>query len=67
MKLIKTIAVERITVKVYRNAEWDEYVAVPFVDGRKCIGSEYNSPDKDDAISTAYHMAAHFNPDAAAW
>jgi hypothetical protein len=39
--------------KVYRDAEWDEYRVVFYVDGKKQMGADYHDSDRTSAIQTA--------------
>ena len=50
-----------ITMKVYKNTEWNEYVVKPFVNG--ICASEvtwYYCDDKEDANDTAAYMLNSF-------
>lgn len=54
-KLIETIKNETLgnVAKVYRDAEWNEYVVVFCALGVKQEGADYHTDDKEDAINTA--------------
>lgn len=43
-------------VKVYRDVEWDEYVARLFLDAKPIPASDYFTDDKDDALEAAAAM-----------
>lgn len=59
-KLIKTLTSDRTMVKVYFDAEWEEYIARLYY--KKPFGwqeqtkASYHSDDKEDALSTAADM-----------
>lgn len=44
-------------VKVYRDAEWDEYRARLYVNGVLQPEADYHTDDRDDAKATAWAMA----------
>lgn len=47
-----------VTVKVYRDTEWDEYVARLFVNGVEKKQAAYHDSDKDSCLHTAKCMVA---------
>lgn len=55
-KLIRTYFVADREAKVYRDAEWNEFVVV-FHDHSAVSESDYHTDDRDDAMSTALTWA----------
>ena len=49
-RLIQKQEQENITLKVYRDSEWNEFIAIILVNGKKEM--EYFTDYKDDAIMT---------------
>lgn len=43
-------------VRIYRDAEWDEFRARLFVDGRLYEPGDYHTDDQDDAWDTGMRM-----------
>lgn len=41
--------------KVYRDAEWDEFVVVFYAAGVRQAGADYHTSDRGDAIGTCRH------------
>lgn len=56
-KLLQKLESDRHTVGIYRDAEWDEFVAVLKNENGKEL-STYHTDDKQDAIQTARRMLA---------
>lgn len=56
MRKIHSVSDSGITVNVYRNVEWDEFV----VKVKGCKADEgYHTSDKQDAFDTALAMLTH--------
>lgn len=64
MRLIKTIANGHYQAKIYRDAEWDEYVVVFFRDGKRLPDADYHTGDWDDADATAQAVLNSYNESA---
>ena len=52
-RLIHTETVLNRTTKVYRDAEWEEYRVVFYIDGKKQPDADYHTDDKKDAYRSA--------------
>lgn len=58
-RLIKTVNGEHgRTAKVYKDADWEEYVVKFYENGVHLKDADYSTGDKTDAIQTAEHEAA---------
>ena len=42
---------------IYRDAEWNEYRVLQFVNGEHVPGADYHTDDREDAEATALVMA----------
>ena len=50
-------------INVYRDSEWDEFVVQTVISGKVVGGKDgggYHTSDKDDALSTAEHLAVSY-------
>lgn len=47
----------KVTVKVYRDTDWEEFVCKMWVNGAYQSAADYHTDDKGDALSTAKDMA----------
>jgi hypothetical protein len=62
MRLISTIhkAAEALTVKTYRDTEWNEYRVKTYIEGQHQIDADYHTEDKQDALDTARAIVARY-------
>jgi hypothetical protein len=51
-----TMKLNDLSVKVYRDTEWDEYSVRVFKNGVEQVMASYHTDDKQDAIDTARAM-----------
>jgi len=68
MRLISTIhkASEALTVKTYKDTDWNEYRVKIFIEGQHQQDADYHTDDKDDALSTAAAIVAKYTANATA-
>lgn len=62
MRLISTIhkASEELTVKTYRDTDWNEYRVKTYIQGQHQQDADYHTDDKQDAIDTAHAIVARY-------
>lgn len=62
MRLISTIhkASEELTVKTYKDTEWNEFRVKTYIQGQHLQNADYHTDDKDDALSTAAAIVARY-------
>ena len=46
-------------VRVYKIAEWDEYVVQLSINGRRMVAADYHTDDRGDALDTMRAMAEY--------
>jgi len=56
LKLIGTVGTGTVVVKVYRDAEWHEYRARLYIDGKLHGDADVHDDDKDSVFDTAHAM-----------
>ena len=66
MRLISTIhkASEELTVKTYRDTDWNEYRVKTYIQGQHQQDADYHTDDKEDALSTAAAIVAKYTTNA---
>lgn len=52
----RTMQLEALEVKVYRDTEWDEYVVRQYKNGIEQVPSNYHTDSRQDAFDTAIRM-----------
>jgi hypothetical protein len=64
MRVVHTYATEvaGADVRVYRESEWQEYMAVVRVDGVRLDATSYHTDNRADALATAERMARDYHP-----
>jgi len=62
MRLIQTYhsANREAAAKVYRSAEWEEYIVRFFRQGSELRDAAYHTDDKGDALNTAKYEVSRF-------
>jgi hypothetical protein len=62
MRLISTIhkASEALTVKTYRDTDWNEYRVKTYIEGQHQQDADYHTDCKDDALDTARAIVARY-------
>jgi hypothetical protein len=62
MRLINTIhkASEELTVKTYRDTDWNEYRVKTYIQGQHQQDADYHTDCKDDALDTARAIVARY-------
>lgn len=62
MRLISTIhkASEELTVKTYRDTDWNEYRVKTYIQGQHQQNADYHTDDKQDAHDTAQAIVARY-------
>lgn len=68
MRLINTIhkASEALTVKTYKDTNWNEYRVKTYIEGQHQIDADYHTDDKEDALDTARAIVARYTAAATA-
>lgn len=63
MRLINTIhkAAAGLTVKTYKDTQWNEYRIKIFIDGHHQQDADYHTDCKDDALDTARAIATRYS------
>jgi hypothetical protein len=56
LRLLEKFDRGSITVKVYRDTEWDEYVLRVYRDGIEQVAANYHTQYIEDAVDTAWAM-----------
>jgi hypothetical protein len=66
MRLISTIhkASEALTVKTYKDTNWNEYRVKTYIEGQHQIDADYHTDDKEDALDTARAIVARYTATA---
>ena len=59
-RIILKLELNNISIKVYRDSEWDEYQVIPFVDGVKQDDCTSFHDSRDDAIGSAQYQLDYF-------
>lgn len=59
-RIILKLELNNISIKVYRDSEWDEYQVIPFVNGVKQDDCTSFHDSRDDAIASANYQLEYF-------
>jgi len=59
-RIILKLELNNISIKVYRDSEWDEYQVIPFVDGVKQDDCTSFHDSREDAIGSAQYQLDYF-------
>jgi hypothetical protein len=59
-RIILKLELNNISIKVYRDSEWDEYQVIPFVDGVKQDDCASFHDSREDAIGSAQYQLDYF-------
>jgi hypothetical protein len=59
-RIILKLELNAVSVKVYRDSEWDEYQVIPFVNGVKQTHCTSFHDSRDDAIGSAQYQLDYF-------
>ena len=61
LRKIGNVTTGPVDVRVYRDAEWQEYRARLYINGILQESADYHTDDKDDAFLTASDMVSRAN------
>ena len=59
-RIILKLELNNISIKVYRDSEWDEYQVIPFVNGVKQDDCTSFHDARDEAIGSAQYQLDYF-------